>query len=64
MAGLFGVDGPIAVFFLIFIVYGAPVILTGIYDNFYILLGVFCVFALVSFYVIFQNPKEYLSVFY
>ena len=48
MAGLFGIDGPVAVFFLVLIFYGAPIVFSFTYQNFYALVGVFGLFILVS----------------
>ena len=59
MAGLFGIDGPVAVFFLVLIFYGAPIVFSFTYKNFYALVGVFGLFILVSLYTLVRNPSEY-----
>ena len=59
MAGLFGIDGPVAVFFLVLIFYGAPIVTSFTYQNFYALVAIFGLFVLTSLYTIIRNPKEY-----
>lgn len=59
MAGLFGIDGPVAVFFLVLIFYGTPLTLSIIFKNFYALAAIFGIFVFTSLYTIIRNPSQY-----
>lgn len=60
MAGLFGIDGPVAVFFLTLIFYGGPIVTSIIINNYYPIAGIFGIFILVTLYTLVTNSNKYL----
>ena len=62
MASILGFDGPAIVMFLVVIIYGLPILFTGLYQVWYAMLAVFGLSVLAALAIVISNPKEYLTI--